>query len=171
MSNNAPGFADAIIGTYYDLGTTALLNGRYEIAETMYKAALAEPAPKKTKSKFVLPLLLCMARTHEGRRRHYKAKLLYIRALAHYKRHFSPNDATVVEILCLLARVNAKQGLFKQASEFVAEACQHWRQNPEPCLAAIMILNELYSLLDQRQRRNELTQVSELLNQLASAEN
>ncbi len=151
------GYSDFIIGTYFDLGGAALEKGEFKIAEKMYQAALNEPSANRGDRKFVYPLLLNLARTREGLRQHYKAKMIYIRALAHYKRYYAKADEEVVRVLLILARVNAKQGLYKQAREFVDSARQTCKTTPGAGTAAMVpLVEEVLCLLEQRGRDDEV---------------
>lgn len=126
MANSKPDFSHSIIDTYFEMGAAALGRGEFGIAEKMYLAASEDPALRRQRSRFQFPLLMQLALTRENQRKLYRSKLLYIRALAFYKKHHRQSDGQVLEILCILARVNAKQGLFRQAVEFVDEARQLW---------------------------------------------
>lgn len=162
-------FSDSIIGTYCELGTAALERGEFNIAEKMYQAALREPAVIRDKKKFSFPLLIGLGLTREGQKRLYKAKVIYIRALAHYKRYHCKNDSCVVEVLLMLARVNAKQGLFRQAGEFIDEARSTWLQIGRYSDALLLLIDENIHLFQQKIRKEELPRLIEFRSEVGSA--
>lgn len=117
-------FAESIISGYLEMGKKALEYGQFAIALRMLKAAFEEPGGSELKQYYLIPILLHMAKAHEGQKQLYKAKLLYIRVLAHHRKRIRSIDAFSVEILVSLARVAARQGLFRQSLEFVDQATE-----------------------------------------------
>ncbi|MBY0551876.1 MAG: hypothetical protein K2W95_31620 [Candidatus Obscuribacterales bacterium] len=164
-------FSCSIIDTYFEMGAVALSRGEFNIAEKMYLAASQDPALKRQRSRFQFPLLMQLALTRESQRKFYRAKLLYIRALAFYKKHHRQSDAQVLEILCILARVNVKQGLFKQAVEFVDEARQLWleRRIVLDGSKVAAILQEIEALMERRAAPGFVSSVSDFLRDVSSA--
>lgn len=161
-------YSDSIISTYCEMGAAALQRGEYKIAEKMYQAALNEPAVKREKTRFIFPLLMNLGRTREGQRRYYKAKLVYIRALAHYKRHHRKAGIQVALVLVILARVNAKQGLFKQVCEFLQEArvsltAEDFATTASEFDELQTLLDDLSALLQLRGRTDEYLMVEQLI--------
>lgn len=124
-------FAESLIDGYFSMGTIALENGQFKVAYKMFRAAFEEPSSKAQKHKHLLPLLVSLGRTHEGLGQLYKAKLLYIRALAQYRKEDGNTDMFVVGILCTLAKVTARQGLFRQSWQFVEQAVECYRSASE----------------------------------------
>ena len=122
MSGLQRAFADDLIKTYFDMGAAALERGEFAIAQKMFKAVFEEPSAKTQKEKIMLSLLIKSAQAHEGLRQFYKAKLLYIRALALFRKQNPKANMETVEILLVLARINAAQGLYRQSLEFAREA-------------------------------------------------
>ena len=169
MVSGTPDFASSIIDTYFEMGAAALSRGELNIAEKMYLAASAEPALRKHRKRFQFPLLLQLALTREKQRKLYRAKILYIRALAFYKRHHNDADWQVLEILCLLARVNVKQSLYKQAIEFVEEARQVWLCQPVlPGEAKVeSILEEIEHIMQHRAPPSCTATVSRFLQEVS----
>lgn len=122
MSGFQRSFADDVIKTYFEMGCAALDKAEYTIAQKMFKAVFEEPSSKLQKENIMLPLLLKSAQAHEGMRQLYKAKLLYIRALALLKKQNPNASSETIEILLVLARINAQQAIYRQAVEFAVEA-------------------------------------------------
>lgn len=121
-------FADDVIKTYFDMGAAALERGQYAIAQKMFKAVFQEPSSKIQKEKIMLPLLVKSGQAHEGLKQLYKAKLLYIRALALLKKQSRKPDMQEVDLLLVLARINASQALYRQAMEFATEAMVSYKK-------------------------------------------
>lgn len=126
-------YFDDLINTYFEMGNSALERKEFAIAQKMFKAVFDEPGSKTQKERIMLPLLIKSAESHEGMKQLYKAKLLYIRALA-LKRRYGKTDMESVQILLTLANLTAQQGLFKQAVDFAVEAHETYKQigNPDP---------------------------------------
>jgi len=114
-------YVDDLIDTYFEMGCNALEQKQYAIAQKMFKAVFDEPSSKIQKERLMLPLLIKSAEAHEGLKQLYKAKLLYIRALAQRKKLMLADDMQAVEILLRLAHLTARQGLYKQALDFAME--------------------------------------------------
>lgn len=121
-------FADDVIKGYFDMGCAALERGQFAIAQKMFRAVFQEPSSKTQKEKIMLPLLIKSAQAHEGMKQLYKAKLLYIRALALIKKQNRQPDMQVVDLLLVLARINASQALYRQAMEFANEAMDSYQK-------------------------------------------
>jgi hypothetical protein len=119
-------FLDDIISTYFEMGATALERREYAIALKMFRAVLDEPGSRAQKEKLLLSLLVKSAEAHEGLKQLYKAKLLYIRALAQYKKLATPPAMATVEILLRLASLTAQQGLYGQSVDFARQAQEEY---------------------------------------------
>lgn len=169
MANGTSDFSQSIIETYFEMGAAALGRGEFGIAEKMYLAASEDPALRRQRRRFQFPLLMQLALTRENQRKLYRAKLLYIRALAFYKKHHRESDGQVLEILCILARVNVKQGLFRQAVEFVDEARQLWlrqRISLDGTSVAI-ILQDIEDLMEHRASPCFVSPISNFLSEIS----
>lgn len=122
-------YVDDLIDTYFEMGCNALEQKQYAIAQKMFKAVFDEPSSKIQKERLMLPLLIKSAETHEGLKQLYKAKLLYIRALAQRKKLGMMDDMQSVDIMLRLANLTARQGLYKQAVDFAIEAHEAYRRS------------------------------------------
>ncbi|MBX9688699.1 MAG: tetratricopeptide repeat protein [Candidatus Obscuribacterales bacterium] len=164
MSNTSKSFVDDLINSYFDLGSAALERKEYAIAQKMFKAVFEEAASKAQKEGLMLDLLLKSAETHVGLKQNYKAKLLYIRALALYKRQVRICDMQVLRILLRLAELNARQNLYRQALEFVEEAYAGYEKclNPSPA-EFVSGLRRTEKLLLLKNRKFEQKRILEIM--------
>lgn len=121
-------YVDDVIGTYFEMGLSALERKEYGIAHKMFKAVFDEPSSKAQKEKIMLPLLIRSAEAHEGLKQLYKAKLLYIRALALLRKSAAPQGMQAVDLLLRLSRLTAQQGLYRQSVEFAGEAYSAYKR-------------------------------------------
>lgn len=121
-------YVEDLINTYFEMGISALERREYSIAQKMFKAVFDEPSSKAQKEKIMLPLLIRSGEAHEGLKQLYKAKLLYIRALALQKKMSQKPDMQSVDLLLRLAHLTAQQGLYRQAVDFAIEAYQDYRR-------------------------------------------
>lgn len=160
-------FADDVIKTYFDMGAAALERGQYAIAQKMFKAVFQEPSSKLQKEKIMLSLLIKSAQAHEGLKQLYKAKLLYIRALALMKKERRETDMQDVDLLLVLARINASQALYRQAMEFANEAMNSYQKcaskDPASFVRALRLLEQIMlskGRLAEQARLNEMLQQS-----------
>ena len=121
-------YVEDVIGTYFEMGTNALEQKQFAIAHKMFKAVIDEPSPKAQKEKVMLPLLIKSAEAHEGMKQLYKAKLLYIRALAQLRKTSNQPSMQTVDLLLRLANLTAQQGLYRQAVDFAIEAYECYKR-------------------------------------------
>lgn len=169
MSGIQRAFADDVIGTYFEMGNSALERGQYAIAQKMFKAIFQEPSAKAQKDKIMLSLLVKSAQAHEGLKQLYKAKLLYIRALALIKRQGVKGDMQCVDILIILSKINASQALYKQAMEFVSEAMRTYETCPDKdAVSLVRNLRQLEQIFESKGRMPEQTKIKDLLAKVRS---
>lgn len=162
-------YLDDLIGTYFDMGVAALERQEYAIALKMFKAVFEEPASRLQKEKIMLELLLRSAQAHEGLKQLYKAKLLYIRALALLKKSSPEPQMQSVQILITLANLTANQGLYRQAFDFALEAYKLYRRlPPQVAVDFIRSLRVLERLMAVKGRCFEQEKLQEILEELRS---
>jgi hypothetical protein len=134
MSGTNRVFVEDVINTYFETGAAALERKEYAIALKMFKAVFDEPSSKSQKEKILFSLLIKSAQAHEGLKQLYKAKLLYIRALAQHRKEVTQPTMQAVDIVLTLAHLTAHQGLYRQAVDFAIEAHETYKrcQQREP---------------------------------------
>ena len=148
------------------MGAAALDRGQYAIAQKMFKAVFQEPSSKVQKEKIMLPLLVKSAQAHEGLKQLYKAKLLYIRALALLKKDKRKPDMQAVDLLLVLARINASQALYRQAMEFASEAMDTYKKcESKDAPSVVRALRQIEQIMHTKGRAAEQARLKDLLDQ------
>ncbi len=157
-------YLNDVIGTYFEMGNSALERHEYAIAQKMFKAVFEEPSTKLQKDKLMLPLLVASAKAHLGLKQLYKAKLFYIRALAFKNRNSKIQDFQNVEILIALALLTTQQGLYRQALDFASEAFDSYKkcEAKEP-IEFVKRLRQIEKQLQLKGRQIELQQITEIM--------
>ncbi|MBY0359627.1 MAG: hypothetical protein K2W82_16600 [Candidatus Obscuribacterales bacterium] len=157
-------YAESLIQSYIELGYTALENGHFRIAYKMFRAAFNEPSNKAQKQKHQVRLLLLQAQAHVGLKQFYKAKLVYIRALSYHRKAVSKPDMAATNILFELAKITARQGIFRQAWQFILQAKETYVQAEDKhqtdFVAALQELDEIFA---SRGRIGECSKIRELV--------
>jgi tetratricopeptide (TPR) repeat protein len=162
-------FVDDVINTYFEMGCSALEKKEFAIALKMFKAVFDEPSSKAQKEKIMLSLLVRTAEAHEGLKQLYKAKLLYIRALAQHRKVFEKPTMQSTEILLTLAHLTAQQGLYRQALEFAQEAFHSYNncmiQSP---IDFVRNLRRIERIMQLKGRHTEQQKLVEMLERVRS---
>lgn len=162
-------YLDDLIGSYFEMGVSALEKKEYAIAQKMFKAIFDEPGSKPQKEKIMLQLLIRSAEAHEGLKQLYKAKLLYIRALALLKKTPRTNEMKAVEILLSIAYLTAQQGLYRQALDFSVEAHESYKRVPEREKDAVDFVRRMRSverIMQNKGRSAEQKRMQEILQEV-----
>ena len=164
MSSNNRGYVEDVINTYFEMGNAALERKEFAIAQKMFRAVFEEPGSKAQKERIMLPLLVKSAQAHEGMKQFYKAKLLYIRALALKGKSKAPPDMQTVEILLTLAHLTAQQGLYRQAVDFAEQAFQAYRRCTEKdAIEFVKNLRRTEKIMELKARQAEQQKLLEML--------
>lgn len=160
-------FLEEVLRTYYETGTAALERKEYRIALKMFRAIFDEPCSKIEKERYMLPLLVKSAQAYEGMNQLYKAKLLYVRALAQHKKVFVAPTMQAVEILLVLSHLTAQQGLYRQAVDFALEAQEAYNHclRKEP-VAFVRCLRRTERIMQFKGRVVEQQQLVSILEQV-----
>lgn len=162
-------YLDDLIGGYFEMGSAALERREFAIALKMFRAVFEEPGSRQQREKIMLELLLKTAQAHEGLKQLYKAKLLYIRALALLKRSGTQPGMQSVEILMTLAILTANQGLYRQALDFALEANSLYRKLPaQVAIDFIRRLRLLERIMAVKDRKAEQAILVQILQELRS---
>lgn len=157
-------YLDDVIGTYFEMGNAALERCEYSIAQKMFKAVFEEPSSKLQKDKIMLPLLIASAQAHEGLKQLYKAKLLYIRALALKRKKLKTPDMQSVEILLTLSHLTAQQGLYRQALDFAEESFDAYQKcSDKDPINFVRSLRRIEKIMDLKCRKSEQEKVLTIL--------
>lgn len=164
MSINNRRYVEDVINTYFEMGSAALERREYAIAHKMFRAVFDEPGSRAQKEKVMLPLLVKSAQAHEGMKQLYKAKLLYIRALALKSRAKFAPDMQTVEILLTLAHLTAQQGLYRQALDFAEQAFQAYhRCSDKNAIEFVKNMRRTEKIMDLKARSSEQQRLLEIL--------
>ncbi len=156
-------YVDDVISTYFEMGTAALARREYSIAQKMFKAVFEEPSSKSQKEKIMLQLLICSAEAHEGLKQLYKAKLLYIRALALKKKSKCGCDMQTVDLFLRLSHLTAQQGLYRQALDFALESFSVYKksakQEPIDFVRQLRKTERIMELKGRKSEQEKLLQI------------
>lgn len=164
MNSNNRAYVEDVINTYFEMGSAALERKEYAIAQKMFKAVFDEPGTKAQKEKLMLSLLLKSAQAHEGLKQFYKAKLLYIRALALKAKAKSSPDMQTVEILLTLCHLTAQQGLYRQAVDFAEQAFLAYKRCREKdAIEFVKSLRSTEKIMALKARHSEQQRLLEML--------
>ena len=156
-------YVDDVISTYFEMGMNALERKEFGIAQKMFKAVFDEPSSKAQKEKVMLQLLIRSAEAHEGLKQLYKAKLLYIRALALLRKSSGSPTMQAVDLLCRLSRLTAQQGLYRQSVDFAQEAYSAYKAcsmpNPIDFVRSMRLIERIMQLKGRTAEQERLLQI------------
>ncbi len=119
---------DTIVRIYLELGTTAVQQGRSDLAATFFDSAVKEVKGKTDQDALLASILVEIGQAYANQRQHKKADSYLRWALIIYLNLVGPNSAHVRSVMDQLAENAMAQGMKQKAAQLLKRASLYERK-------------------------------------------